>query len=214
MDWKNLTQAPVWHSDDGFGGDGNVTGEVTVGHGRCVIDGPFANLEVQYYNEDHEPQCLSRGFLNSTSMAIAGSFIRPAAVEAVLNESKYSTFLLRFEDGPHSAIPISVKGEFSKFTAPNGKKPIQALMLIYSLSRLISATDPLFFLHHAQVDRLWWLWQQMDTEERLYEYGGRSRDDSDAEAALTDRLEMHRLAPDVPVSEVMDTENGPFCYRY
>ena len=146
MDWRNLTQAPVWHSDDGFGGDGNVTGEVTVGHGRCVIDGPFANLEVQYYNEDHQPHCLSRGFLNSTSMAISSSLIRPAAVEVVLNESNYSTFLLRFEDGPHSAIPVSVKGDFSKFTAPNGKEPIQALMLIYSLRRLIKRHRSLVLL--------------------------------------------------------------------
>ena len=58
MDWRNLTQAPVFHIDDGFGGDGN-TGEVTVGHGRWVIDGPFANLEVQYHNEDRRPQCFS-----------------------------------------------------------------------------------------------------------------------------------------------------------
>ena len=57
-------------------------------------------------------------------MAIAGSLIRPAAVQVVLNEFKYSTFLLRFEDGPHSAISISVKGDFSKFTAPNGKEPV------------------------------------------------------------------------------------------
>ena len=204
----------MWHIDDGFGGDGNLTGEVTVGHGRCVIDGPFANLHVQYYNEHYEPHCLSRGFLNSTSMAISGSLIRPAAVERVLNVSNYAAFLLRIEDGPHSAIPISIKGDFSKFTAPNGKESTQTLILTYGLTELISATDPLFFLHHAQVDRLWWLWQQKDLKNRLYEYNGRSRDDSDAEAVLTDRLEMHSLTPDVPVSDVMDTKAGPLCYLY
>ncbi len=147
-------------------------------------------------------------------MAISGSLIRPAAVERVLNVSSYAAFLLKIEDGPHSAIPISVKGDLSKFTAPNGEESIQTLILTYSLGNLIRATDPLFFLHHAQVDRLWWLWQHKGPRNRLYEYNGRSRDDSDAEAALTDQLEMHRLAPDVPVSEVMDTKAGPFCYGY
>lgn len=39
---------------------------------------------------------------------------------AVLDEPDYYGFLLMLEDGPHSAIPITVRGDFSRFTAPNG----------------------------------------------------------------------------------------------
>lgn len=30
----------------------------------------------------------------------------------------------------------------------------------------------MFFLHHANLDRLWWLWQSVNPSVRLYEMGG------------------------------------------
>ncbi len=35
----------------------------------------------------------------------------------------------------------------------------------------LSAGDPLFYLHHAWIDRLWWNWQVKDPA-RLLEIGG------------------------------------------
>ncbi|KAH9909712.1 putative tyrosinase [Xylariomycetidae sp. FL2044] len=194
-DWANLTQAPVWDAIEGFGGNGNVNTPITVGDGHCVEEGPFAGLQVQYYNEDWNPHCLSRGFLTPDLQDHFGAQrLNSSAMAAVLDESDYYHFLLSLEDGPHSAIPIIVHGDFSRFTAPN---------------------DPIFFLHHAQIDRLWWQWQSRDLEARVTAYDGPSRHDSLVEAQLTDMLEMAGLAPDVAVNSVMSINDGEMlCYRY
>ena len=46
------------------------------------------------------------------------------------NMPDYEAFYLALENGPHDAIPNSIRGNFIKLTAPN---------------------DPLFFLHHTLV---------------------------------------------------------------
>lgn len=40
------------------------------------------------------------------------------------------------------------------------------------LNPISSPGDPLFYLHHAFIDKLWWNWQTADEEERLYAIGG------------------------------------------
>ena len=51
---------------------------------------------------------------------LGASRIQPSALEELLQEPDYFSFVLEIEDGAHAAIPIFVKGDFSKFTAPNG----------------------------------------------------------------------------------------------
>lgn len=43
-----------------------------------------------------------------------------------------------------------------------------------------SPGDPLFYLHHANIDRLWWQWQAADLPARLEQMGGQNvPEDSD-----------------------------------
>lgn len=37
---------------------------------------------------------------------------------------------------------------------------------------LLSPGDPVFYLHHGYLDRLWWEWQSRDLSTRLTEIGG------------------------------------------
>ena len=71
--------------------------------------------------------------------------------------------------------------------------------------------DPVFFLHHAQVDRLWWSWQQRDLQTRLSLYEAL---EGDPAVALTDLLEMRGLTDNLAVQEVMDAAGGRLCYQY
>ncbi|KAI0376099.1 putative tyrosinase [Hypomontagnella monticulosa] len=193
-DWADLSQSPVWDATEGFGGNGNADTPAAVGDGRCVQNGPFAGLQVQYYGEDWHPHCLSRGFLVGELQDHFGAQrLNSSAMAAVLDEADYYSFLLKLEDGPHSAIPINVRGDFSTFTAPN---------------------DPIFFLHHGQVDRLWWKWQNENFKTRALAYDGPSRHNSSVPAQLTDLIEMVGLAPSVPVGSVMTTTNPLLCYKY
>ena len=121
LDWEDLAKAPVWHSLEGFGGNGDDSGNETVGHGRCVSTGPFVGLEPRYYDKDFLPHCLSRDFLPPRYAANFSSHLNPASLDQLLQTPTYFDFLLDLEDQAHTTIPIFVRGDFfSFFTAPNG----------------------------------------------------------------------------------------------
>ncbi|KAL0563121.1 hypothetical protein V5O48_018955, partial [Marasmius crinis-equi] len=78
-----------------------------------------------------------------------------------------------------------------------------------------SPVDPLFFLYHANVDRIWWEWQVADPEQRLYLIDGPTSIDPPYEEVTLDfPLKMAGMAPTIPLKQVMDTENGLLCYSY
>ena len=84
-----------------------------------------------------------------------------------------------------------------------------------------STNDPLFFLHHAGLDRLWAMWQEMDIGSRLYNVSGDNRvffGLTGATLTLDSPIWMGFAAPDRPVRDVMDTMNrdgkGFLCYKY
>ena len=74
--------------------------------------------------------------------------------------------------------------------------------------------DPLFFSHHSQLDRLWWLWQMRDSPRRLTEYNGRTNKLSSAAASMTDIIDLGGLADSLAVENVMNTVGDSLCYRY
>ena len=73
-------------------------------------------------------------------------------------------------------------------------------------------TDPIFFLHHTMVDRVWWQWQQQDPDNRAFAYKGQRNDG--VAASLNDTMPMLGLAPDARVKDYMDTMGGALCYTY
>ena len=196
LDYHALEKSPVFDAKTGFGGDGEVGGKITVGRtGRCVVDGPFAHNRVNYYDIKYSPHCLSRGFQNLVGDLghIDGQDVSPQSVEEVLRAETYDKFVELMEGRLHDVIPFGIAGDFETFTAPY---------------------DPLFFLHHTQLDRLWWLWQQRSAERVLWAYGGHKSRHSMELASLEDDLEYKGLAGVVKVKEVMNTEKGVLCYRY
>jgi tyrosinase len=76
-------------------------------------------------------------------------------------------------------------------------------------------SDPLFYVHHVQLDRIWWLWQTKDPAKRLTDYAGRRflYDETD-NAVLDDVLSYLGLAENVTVGDVMCTRTRRLCYRY
>jgi tyrosinase len=195
----------------GFGGDGDQSGTETLHGGRCVIDGPFANTtrawralsEGHSHDVEYGPHCLSRGFIinneDRTTLDMLHGLVSPARVAQTLEQPDYAAFFEDFESGSHNAIPQFIRGDFLTFTAPN---------------------DPVFYLHHANVDRLWWIWQQRDLEERLYQVRGPTTDfryhegHEDSEVSLDNLMPMGGLAEDTQMNLVMDTRAGFLCYEY
>lgn len=100
-----------------------------------------------------------------------------------------------------------------------------------------SPGDPIFFLHHAFVDSLWWRWQARDLDTRLTAIGGNNCPNSTSQcsmggetcptAAVLDYdgddgntttlnhvLWMMDLFPNVSVGGVMDINSPTVCLEY
>ena len=121
LDWQNITNAPVWDDMSGFGSNGNTSNIESTMKGYCVDSGPFANLQVLYLDSRLSQHCLSRGFESGETLTALGQHLRPEALEDLMEIPDYNTFNLMLEDGPHDAVPRSIRGDFSLFTAPYGK---------------------------------------------------------------------------------------------
>jgi len=123
LDWTDVTKAPVWDSETGFGSNGESSiSQGTVLNGYCVDDGPFRHLEIPYLDEKYYPHCLSRGFLSGDELRNQSENLSPQKMEEVLGLEDYNSFNLGLENGPHLAIPRSIRGDFSLLTAPSGKR--------------------------------------------------------------------------------------------
>ncbi|KAK7988022.1 hypothetical protein PG989_008337 [Apiospora arundinis] len=81
-----------------------------------------------------------------------------------------------------------------------------------------SPVDPAFFLHHAMLDRVWWMWQALHLPQAFTIAGTitiLNRPPS-RNTTLEDPIYMGQSnAPVRPISELLNTLGGePFCYIY
>ncbi len=77
---------------------------------------------------------------------------------------------------------------------------------------MVSPGDPIFYFHHAMLDRLWWIWQMQDPDNRVnaqVTLGGTS---------TNRKIDLKWLIADViPVLEAHDGlggHGGAFCHVY
>lgn len=74
--------------------------------------------------------------------------------------------------------------------------------------------DPVFFLHHGQLDRLWWMWQAEDPENRVRKLSGNKGAGGTGDDELSRVLDFGGLAPGVAVEQILSTEAEILCYVY
>ena len=80
-----------------------------------------------------------------------------------------------------------------------------------------SPGDPYFFLHHAQIDRTWWIWQNQDLATRQNAIAGTNtlfNFPPSANTTLDDLLDLGVLAPKMKIADAMSTRSDQFCYTY
>lgn len=212
----NLANSSIFNSVDGFGGDGDRTGQEVVGGGRCVIDGPFAGLQPILYNHTYVRHCIARGFRDGDQAGrISGEYYRPESIGSILRKQSYVELVREVEIYLHNPLHQGVNGDFLAMTAANGILSLSlSLCVCVCVWTRANRSDPLFYVHHAQLDRLWWRWQQESPDLRLKEYHGKHMYNSTGNATLDDILMYGGFAEDIPVSRVMDTKGGFLCYTY
>ncbi|KAK7736002.1 hypothetical protein SLS63_003520 [Diaporthe eres] len=141
-----IDQLVIFDSDTGFGGNG------ADGDG-CITDGPFVNLTL-HMNSSGLPDesggyCLSRSF-DLTSLERGNS----SYLDTCFAYDTFEDARQCYESDPHAAGHGGVGGVMINVATSPG--------------------DPIFFLHHAYIDRVWWQWQQANLTSRLTDISGRN----------------------------------------
>ncbi|KAK1751086.1 hypothetical protein QBC47DRAFT_434846 [Echria macrotheca] len=189
--------------------------------GGCVTAGPFANMTVnigpilpsltlpvpanpQSDGLGYNPRCLRRD-INRYSAAHSTTNI---TYELITSNKEIYWFQRVMEGqaeigkyGVHAAGHYTVSGD------PAG-------------DFYVSPADPIFWLHHAMIDRVWWIWQMLDLEKRLFEVSftkTMANNPPSANGTLDDVSNLGVLAGDVKVRDLMNTMggmDGRLCYIY
>ncbi|PVU89459.1 hypothetical protein BB561_005348 [Smittium simulii] len=159
----------------------NYFGGNGAGSNGCVKSGLVNNWSTEIPNK----HCLRRSFNNGNNISPWES---PETITSMLQTTKndYNLFRQKLEFGVHASVHNGVGGDLSSMNSP---------------------ADPIFFLNHANVDRLWWKWQNLGSKN-LMAYSGSNP--QKRAASLND------LIPEYPlkVNDVMKLGYGDMCYRY
>lgn len=169
-DARDTQNSPVFDPDTGFGGDGKLTGSDVPGFGRCVVDGPFANSNLTLamgWPDMNTPgdrlHCFTREFNgglgnDENGVPIIGDMQASAYDSKVMNTiygfDNYAEMHEMLEGLPHAQ---SMSFFFClALTASNVLTTGIVHSIIFGdMGPATSPNEPLFFLHHANVDRAW-----------------------------------------------------------
>lgn len=162
---------------DAFGNSTNIN-KVT-----CV-SGNFYKDWIKKYPTDAYKKCSTRQWSLNDDGVISPLLSNKMIDELHIDESKgsYNTFRESYEYSPHNIVHLTMGGDFVS---------------------MISPADPLFYLHHANVDRHWIRWQSA-WPNSTYD-GANSKSKS---ASLSDVM----IPFNTPVSQVFNFEK--LCYQY
>ncbi|KAK0748904.1 hypothetical protein B0T18DRAFT_436635 [Schizothecium vesticola] len=189
--------------------------------GGCITSGPFKNMTVnlgprmQMAVSDvppnprqdglgYNPRCLRRDINKNAAEWTTTKHIYDLITQ---NDNMYwfQTVLEgQFEQGKYG---VHAGGHFTISGDPGGD--------FYT-----SPSDPAFYLHHTQVDRVWWIWQMQDLEKRLLELAKTRtmrNNPPSANGTLDDWSNLGVLAGDVQVRDLMSAMgglDGKLCYIY
>ena len=210
-------------SGDGayFAHNGSVAGQGRIWipsgkGGGCVTNGPFKNMKVNLGpnsptqsgitpiggTHTYNPRCLRRDISPYASQTWTTT---PQIAKLILTKDTKA-----FQDningdfaagnlGIHSAGHYTIGGDpGADFSASPG--------------------DPVFYLHHAMVDRTYWIHQTLRLPQSLTDLDGTNtifNNPPSAETTLDDVIGMGREAPEIKIRDAMNTVGGsPFCYIY
>jgi tyrosinase len=150
----------------------------------------------------HNPRCIRRDLTSYTTTKwmtaenLLNITVGPASHSIGLFQDELQG---RFKDGflgMHGSGHFAVGGDASDF--------------------FTSTNDPSFFLHHAMVDKVYWIWQALHPKEARGVAGTitLSNRPPSRDAVKEDPLEMLVLGENISIEDAFDTMGGKFCYVY
>lgn len=203
-----IDKSPLFDGSETSLGGGGANGR------GCLEPGPFSNLTVNLgpvgsanplkYN----PRCIKRQ-LNSQMCRNYASL--KATTDPILQAPDINTFQA-ITQGDGRAAPAAARvgmgvhggGHYSIGGDPGG-------------DFYFSALEPGFYLHHGNIDRMHFIWQNLDWENRQTIAGTNTmfNQPPTPEAVLTDPMIFEPLHRNLTIGDTMDTVGGtPLCYVY
>ncbi|KAJ5108440.1 tyrosinase [Penicillium angulare] len=187
--------------------------------GGCVTSGPFVNLTVNLGPSflavpgdnitrasnplDYNPRCLKRDLTTS----IVQMYVNYTSIMDLLHDSHIIWELEDLIQGSPIGVGLHGGGHYSMGGDPGRDTDA-------------SAGDPAFYHHHGMIDRVWWIWQNMDWKNRQDAISGTSTfmDTPHSPNVTLDYLLDVGYANGnrgpVHLRDLMSTTSGPFCYVY
>ncbi|EIM81499.1 Di-copper centre-containing protein [Stereum hirsutum FP-91666 SS1] len=169
-----------------------------------VVDGPFANWTLNLGpGIENTPHYLSRVIDETNTTYTAQSY-----VDQCVGTETYAAFMPcdRASPSSHDRLGGGMHG--------GGHQGIGGDML----NLLTSPSDPLFYLHHGMLDRIWAQWQGLN-ESNVYDIAGFV--DTELEplegwrnTTLNTTLDYFGIIPSLTVGDVMNTTGGVLCFVY
>jgi tyrosinase len=226
IDAPDFYESSFWKDSDpvsGLGGWGDPNADFS------VPDGGFRNFHISYPS----PHIVRRNFtllsfnlpfpLATDKQKIGNTSFTASVIDAILETAAgdYKGFQVPLEapEGPHSGVHAMVAGDMVGLcpaSAPPNCTP----------GPTWSPNDPIFFLHHAMIDKIWYDWQCRDPVNVNSFFGGSVEHIENITAYnqypnggppflnLDSMIPADGLFPEVAIGDVMNTTGGFLCYVY
>lgn len=190
--------------------------------GGCVTSGPFQNMSVNlgpaalelpgggsYGNPAgpfaYNPRCLKRSLTDYINKRYANA---SSILSNILLPNDINGFQTRLQGLGGQEIGVHGGGHFSMGGDPGR-------------DFFTSPGDPAFYLHHAMVDRVWWIWQSLNPSSRAAGpsaiAGTRTflNMPPSPDATIEDTIDAgYAAGTPIKIKDALDTTKGPFCYVY
>ncbi|KAE8321207.1 hypothetical protein BDV39DRAFT_19712 [Aspergillus sergii] len=187
--------------------------------GGCVTSGPFkdyklnlgpaalslpgGNMTAAANPLTYNPRCLKRS-LTTEILQRYNTF--PKIVELILDNDDVWDFQMTMQGVPGSgSIGVHGGGHYSMGGDPGRD--------VY-----VSPGDTAFWLHHGMIDRVWWIWQNLDLQKRQNAISGTGtfmNNPASPNTTLDTVIDIgYANGGPIAMRDLMSTTAGPFCYVY
>jgi len=172
----NFPNATIWNDSptSGLGGWGDPNNDFRISTGVFSKDLELAYPAPHTIRRNYTDRSFSTDpFGDGTPPAPLPfwNYITPASRDALVDNfiGDFVGFHTLFEGpvGPHGSIHVMMGGDMSG-TCPNGLAPPACVQ-----GPKWTSNDPMFFMHHSMIDKMWWDWQNKHPQN-FWSYGGGS----------------------------------------
>lgn len=151
-------KSKLW-TDGYLGTDGDPA------NGDRVLNGPFAGWQGLIYNSSQKTfgNRTTPGLVRKLGRDPAGAASLPNAAQ-VTDANTYTTY----DSAPYDKTVASFRNRLEGWSAGSRLHNQVHRWVGGDMLVATSPNDPVFWLHHANIDRIWWLWQNATTPRRPY----------------------------------------------